>query len=463
MNVFVSSCVLFLMISCQALSAFALTEGFEDGSLAENWSMTGDLSYEFSTDYPKSGNNSFKFVKSYGSGSSVRALNTLQTRTNTKEDGTISFSTTAEDHIYDLVIKFYIDNNLTATIHPAYHTEGEWNTWTYSLAAGEHVLRWETWSESSDLSGPTIYLDDIQTSSDEKSLVATDLTYDDTCSASSDTIWLGDYLGNISGITKSEVTVSINGTQITDFEFEEVSPAALSTGIALGTTGVASYDERRMRETTLTEWITSMQSDEKASVTKFDSQTLTLESLTDDKSLLYDAVNYDSYDAWNTQLYGGAMEAINQVCDGQGDDKILLLYANGYSNSDEYTEDEVVAAAKANDVTIYTFYNQDQQTRYNEENLQSLAEQTGGTYYSEESSIAFPQAFAEIRAKHAYNYRINLDKELYPALGEAGTTIQVTIETPNGTVSSTSTTESCGSDSNILYLVLPIISKNAQR
>lgn len=442
-SVFFCAFVFFCFVS---QSAFAVTDGFENGTFFSNWSVFGDTKWEVVAT-PTAYEGSYSARVSMGE--TEKAVAILQTVTNTKTDGEISFWIRSDAN--NGLMGFYIDGKKQDDYYAFSHDT--WTRYAYPLSQGSHVLRWEYEDYSTYYAGD-FYLDNIQ-APEEDFVVHDSISYLGSCTTTKNGIWVGDFQGIISGLGKANFALTVNGEAVTDFTVSAVEASEMYTSMVMDYSGSMSLADKRNAEAAAIHYINLMSIMDQGGVIKFATDIDNTLAVTGDKDLLYNAVNGEPGTdiGGATALYDSIIAGVYQVNNYPEGKKAVIVYTDGGENASSAEINDVIAVARENNVPVYTIGIGD---AVYEEELKLIATQTGGSFSHIETTADLYPIYTKIRGALSNTYQILLPNNDYASLRNPGAKIEVTVTLANGVTKNVAVTPGC--KSNLLYLVVPVLS-----
>lgn len=154
-------------------------------------------------------------------------------------------------------------------------------------------------------------------------------------------------------------------------------------------------DPYNLRKSLTTQFINKLDSDDYGSIISFIAKTEPLTGLTNSKRTLINAVNSIVNDDGHGENSGtngsaGINEAITQLSNDQsGNSRYIVFMTDGEDNRYSYSYTSLIRKAKNNDITIFPIGLKD----VDNDTLERLATETGGTYYYASESSKLVEGF----------------------------------------------------------------------
>lgn len=231
----------------------------------------------------------------------------------------------------------------------------------------------------------------------------------------------------ITGLTDSNFKLYEDDNPISSFTLD-LDETAVSLSLVLDYSGSMSEESINDLESAAYDFVTHMEPTDEAEIIKFDSEISVVQSFTTDQALLKKAI-YSDFGGGMTALYDAIYKGVTDTVVRPANNKqVVIAMTDGASNSDQYTQQEVIDYAKQNNIPVYTI---GLGSGVEETNLKNIAEGTGGLYYSAPDSAKLKEIYQEIASTVLHPYIIKYQTTVADAqehvfrvdLDYAGTTI----------------------------------------
>jgi VWFA-related protein len=219
------------------------------------------------------------------------------------------------------------------------------------------------------------------------------------------------------GLTQDEISVTEDGKPVEIVEFKGSGGAPVNTLLVLDRSGSMQGPKLSSAQQAATSFVELMRSQDQVGLLLFAGSSTLAQPLTSDKAALSQAI--DSIQVADaTALYDAVSEGLNVVRPVNGR-KSLIVLSDGMDNRDEWLArlqgygskhelNEVIEQASASGVTLYTIGLGDR-GELNEQALQQLAAQTGGTYYyapsGDQLTALYRSLSQQFQTEYALTYR----------------------------------------------------------
>lgn len=394
-----------LFLFFYAQSAYTLTDGFERGAFASNWVSYGDTKWKIATDRKYTGRYSAKV----SSTAYATTVSILQTSTISSNAGTVSFyARTSSSSAYNK-LKFYIDG--VGKVGIAGSTN--WRKYTFYLGKGNHTLRWEYHKDSSYSDG-VAWIDNIKAPAEDFT-VHNSVSYDQSCKQTANSIWVGDFKGPITSLSKSNFKVYVNNSRVYTFNFSKSTPTPVATSLVMDYSGSMSSTDIRNAESAAVEYVRLMRGADASEVIKFATSIRIMQSFTASKSSLYSAIAQDPYTGAVTSLYDAILRGLRDAsATASTKKKAVIVYTDGWENNSSATINDVINFANSRSIPVYTIGLGD---AIDESSLKRIAKETGGLYFKAPTSKDLLTIYNSIKGGLSGLYRISFENKEATIIG----------------------------------------------
>ncbi|MHB2155103.1 VWA domain-containing protein [Calditrichota bacterium GD2] len=194
--------------------------------------------------------------------------------------------------------------------------------------------------------------------------------------------------------TESPITVtSLGGTNV-----------PISVSLVIDRSGSMAGQQIDDAKTAAKDFVDQMNANDEAAIISFSTDVTIDQDFTSDKDSLYLAID-GIVTGGNTAIYDASIEAVNLTVSQSGR-KAVILMTDGLDNSSNYSLQDAIDNANNANIPIYTIGLGISPGSVEEQNLQQLAQQTGGEYYYAPSSSDLQQIYQDISNQLQNQYQI---------------------------------------------------------
>lgn len=416
---FVRIFLFFLLSISYTTTTLAITDGFESGRFESNWSNSGERAWTINSDRKIQG----RFSARAFSSKNDRGQNFLQTSTNLKSAGQISFSVRTESQSSLNQFEFYIDGVLRITLTG----NNEWRRLRFNIPAGLHSLRFVYNGRSSTRDGKA-WIDNILGPQQTFSIFD-DISYGKKCSPTTNSVWVGDFQGPDVSLNKNNFQLFINNRRITNFNFTRLGASRrVWAPLVMDYSGSMSNLDILNAENAALEFVRGMDTNDLTQVIKFGSSAKRVSPFSQNKNNLSNSITSDSPVGGLTAFYDGLFLGIADLR-GRSGDRVIIAYTDGFENSSSVDIDDVINAARSNNIKIYTI---GLGNFVDEDDLSRIAEDTGGEFFKAPSSSELLAIYNGIRSEFGGIYRITTTD---PQSTKKNAVVKIRVRRNNNTVS----------------------------
>ena len=206
----------------------------------------------------------------------------------------------------------------------------------------------------------------------------------------------------ISGLNESNFTVKEDGHTESPITVTPMGAGAVPIAVALvidrsGSMGLQPLDDAKTAAIT---FVNQMGSNDKAAVISFSSDVRVDQPFTSDKSLLINAINSLTSGGF-TAMYDAVIKAVNQT-NTQTGRKAIILMTDGADNASSSSLQDAINTAVQSNIPVFTIG----LGLTAEQDLQQIADSTGGRYYYAPSSSDLQQIYQLISQQLQNQYKI---------------------------------------------------------
>ena len=390
-KIFLIACA--VIIYFFSLQSHALTDGFERGSFEKNWVRFGDTLWGITTNQVRQG----RFSARAFSSKNRRTNSILQTATNVRFGGRISFFLRTETRSSLNRLNFYIDGRRMLSVSRT----TSWRKYSYRLSKGSHILRWEFEGGSSASNGKA-WVDNIKGPAEDFSLFS-DISYNEACTKVINDIWAGDFKGPINNLSKKNFSWLAKDKRLQNFNFTKLGNAKkINASLVMDYSGSMSNDDIRNAESAAIEYVRLMDANDVTGIIKFSTSVKTIRAPVSNRNLLYQSINKEHSNFGSTALYDGIIRGIAQIRN-RSRPKVVLVYTDGMENNSRADIEDVINAARNNNVNVYTV---GLGNNIDEVDLRRIADETGGEYNRSPTSAKLLEVYSRLRGNLSGNYRL---------------------------------------------------------
>ena len=212
---------------------------------------------------------------------------------------------------------------------------------------------------------------------DELVVQITDIDNPD-CSSAELTITITDAdLRAVTGLDASNFSIFVDGELQTPIDVN-LSTTPISVCLVLDYSGSMSNNALEAMEEAAKIFVQNMYEDDYGEILKFSVEIEIMQSFTDDKDALIDAIEEaPDFPRVSTSLYDAIYQAISDTA-GQTGNKAVIAMSDGDDNKSQKSASEVIEHAVLNDVSVFTI---GLELEIDANDLRIIAKQTGGVYY----------------------------------------------------------------------------------
>ncbi|MBI5897312.1 MAG: VWA domain-containing protein [Desulfobacterales bacterium] len=251
----------------------------------------------------------------------------------------------------------------------------------------------------------------------------------DVCGAAVAYVTVTDeYNALVTGLTEDDFTLLVDGspTAIADFSFIDFASTPVSVSFVMDYSRSSADTLAAMKEAAIV-FIQGMDDDDEGEVIRFAGNFEVTQTYTTNKNLLIAAINEDFADQANTDVWSPLITAVNDTAARAGRGAVIV-FTDGFHNYTTFptpTVDDVIDLAVAENIPVFAIGYLIQRDS-DREDLQLLAEETGGVFLEAPSTDSFEDLYQQIANIIQNQYQVTFD-------GTGGTELEITVDTGDTT------------------------------